>query len=118
MFRQSTWRERALDFARPLPLWQRLAFLGYASHRRNGHATFTKGELVALLGGAAASANKGEPGERQIFRAMADAKEYGWLDDRSSLRCLIVPAESVSMGLGHVNDPCAYCEGKRAGRRH
>jgi len=107
MHRQSTWEERATDAHVPLPMWQRVAFLAYARHRGNGHAPFAEGELLTLV-------QKAQPkaGERALWRALADAKRYGYLDDRSSLRCLVVPPTSVAQGLGHYNDPCGYC-GKR-----
>lgn len=115
--RQSTWRERALEFHRPLPLWLRIAFMAYATHRTNGHATFAEGSLLKEFNAAAEAANKRPPGKRQLYRALTDAIEYGYLDRRSSLRCLIVPATSVCGGLGRVEDPCAYCDGRRTGRR-
>lgn len=106
MHRQSTWRERALDQAVKLPLWLRLSYLAFAHHRGNGHATFRKDELRGLL----------NTDDRQLRRALADAKLYGYLDAKSSARCLIVNPTHVSQGIGHPKDPCRYC-GKSADQR-
>lgn len=117
MHRQSTWRERALNFDRPLPLWLRVAFLAYAHHKPNGHATFAKGELLKTLNDAAGCAVKPRClTESQLYKALAEAKDYEYLDGKSSLRCLIVPASSVTGGYGDVA-PCGFCDGKKAGRR-
>jgi hypothetical protein len=118
MHRQSTWRERAMDFNRPLPLWMRVAFMGYAHHQSNGHASFAKGELFKEFSTAAGSALVPRKlSEKQLYNALADAKEYGYLDGRSSLRCLIVPPSSVCGGLNDLRAPCGYCDGRKTGRR-
>lgn len=104
MHRQSTWKERALDPNIPLPAWLRVAYLGLARHKANGHAIFGDGELLGLLQKA-----KPKTCERQLRRAISDAVKYGYLNDRSSARCLIVPPESVSNGIGHWNERCRYC---------
>lgn len=104
MHRQSTWRERALDWTVKLPLWLRLSYLAFAEHKRNGHATFRENEIRDELL---------KTDDRQLRRALANAKAYGYLDRKSSARCLIVNPTHVSMGLGSQDDPCGYCGKKR-----
>lgn len=90
-----------------MPLWLRIAFLAYGSHRQNGHANFRPGELVTILG---------KPGD-QISRALRKAREKGYLARESTARCLVVPPHAVTGGLGHPNEVCAVHQGKRTGSR-
>ncbi|APE16174.1 hypothetical protein BOH72_14065 [Mycobacterium sp. WY10] len=110
MHRQSTWRLRALAANQepkgtkksgtvpPIPLWLRLSFLAYADHESNGHANYARGKLAEEL----------KAGDRQLRRALTDAIRYGYLDSKSSLRCLRVPPGSVYKNLGTIK-PCGYC---------
>jgi hypothetical protein len=105
---QAVWRERAVDFDHASPLWYRVMCLAYGSHRRNGHATFAPGEIAKKLHASSDS---------RVSDAIAEAKSRGLIDARSTSRCLIVPPHAIILGPGDANEPCAYCEGKRVGRR-
>lgn len=100
MHRQSTWRERALDPTVKLPLWLRLSYLAFAEHKANGHATFRENEIRDELL---------KTDDRQLRRALAAAKKYGYLDSKSSARCLVVNPVHVAQGIGRWNEPCRYC---------
>jgi hypothetical protein len=98
--RQSTWLARAHDVR--LPLWLRVAALAYGSHRRNGHAAFKPGWLAAVL----------EKPASDISKAIGRAKEYGFIDEASTARCLVVPSDKIAGGIGHPHDPCPVHDGK------
>ena len=103
---QGVWRERAADIE--YPLWQRVAFIAFGSHRKNLHANFARGELAILLGA---------PGSSQLSRALRKAKDKGLLAEESEPRCLVLRPHSVQGGLGYVNESCAIHHGKRTGRK-
>lgn len=102
---QDVWQERATD--ERIELVWRLAALAYGYHRRNGHATFEAGQIAAVLGISPS----------QVSNVLTKAKELGLIDQRSRSRCLVVPPHAINYGPGDANEPCAYCEGKRATRR-
>lgn len=102
---QDPYRERAQD--NRFDLQFRLFCLANGYHRRNGHATFERGQIASILGISAT----------QVSNVIAKAKELGLIDDRSCSRCLIVPPHAINYGPGDANEPCGYCEGKRSTRR-
>ncbi|RFZ65618.1 hypothetical protein DE4576_03387 [Mycobacterium marinum] len=103
MHRQAVWKERAATRAAnpTLPLWIRVASLALGCHRANGHAAFQSGEIAEILGmpGLPLSASA-------VSNAIKAAKNAGWIDARSTSRCLVVPPHAVHGGLGHANDRC------------
>lgn len=100
---QSFWAEQSCDAE--LPLWQRVGALAFSCHRANGHANFVakNHELAFLL-------NK--PPD-QISRAIARAKEKGWLAMESNSHCLVVPSFHITGGLGKVHERCSVHIGRR-----
>lgn len=78
--------------------------MAFAHHKANGHAAFKDGELGKVLGTE----------KRQLRRALADAKAYGYLDPKSTLRCLVVPANSTYGGIGKSSAPCPHCDAKKS----
>lgn len=115
MHYQSVWEDRSANPS--LPLWVRISALAFGCHRRNGHANFKEGELSVLLG---------KPGDDgwvyvpppSISRAIAAAKDAGWIAEESNSRCLVVPGHAVQGGAyGHPNERCAVHDPKRTGRR-
>lgn len=83
------WQRRAGDPR--LPYWLRVAALAYGSTLDNGHAPFKRGDIAVTLG---------DPGQpyKHVARAIDTAVEYGWLEEGSYWRCLIVPARAVKKG--------------------
>lgn len=113
MHRQSFWEEVAADAS--LPLWQRVAALAFACHRRNGHANFVaKNRELAYLLGKPGDDWTYVPADR-ISRAIARAKDAGWIAVESNSRCLVVPAHAIEGGLGSVYEKCAVHMGRRTG---
>jgi hypothetical protein len=101
---QSIWRERAVDL--DYPLWQRVAWLAWGTHRSNGHAGFAQGELAEIVGAKSSS---------QLSHALRKAKLKRLLEDESEPQCLIVPAHAIQGGDPSTspNEPCAIHTGKR-----
>jgi hypothetical protein len=89
---QSVWAARALDMRDPLPLWQRVAFLGFGKHNKHGRANFAQGELFAKL-------EKFGVTRADLSRAIATAKKRGYIDGASDARCLVMPPYAVTGGL-------------------
>lgn len=98
---QSFFREQAHD--RHRPLWDRMAFLAWASARRNGHANFKAGELASLFG---VTANR-------ISEAIATAKDKGLIGAESKPTCLVVPARIAEGGDGNEYEICGIHDARR-----
>jgi hypothetical protein len=110
---QRVWHERAGDPR--LPYWLRVAALAYGSHRANGHALFKPGQVSLVLGSvdaATGEVRRLDKGSTQ--RAIRSAIEYGWLSERSSARCLVVPGHAVMGGLGSADEACPQHEGRHS----
>lgn len=98
---QSFFREQAYDSDRPL--WDRLAFLAWASARRNGHANFKPGELAKLFG----------VGANRISEAIATAKGKELIGRDSVPTCLVVPSRVAEGGDGNEHEICGVHDGRR-----
>lgn len=116
MHRQSFWEEVAADTE--LPLWNRVAALAFACHRRNGHANFVgkNRELAFLLGKPGKGGWEHVPSD-QISRAIKRAKKAGWIAEESNSRCLVVPHHAIAGGLGNEHENCSVHVGRRTGAR-
>jgi hypothetical protein len=91
---QQYWLDRALSGS--APLWLSVAFLGYAWHTANGHATFPKGEIGRLLGVDADSGELDDPKpSNRISEAIGRAVEEGFLAAGSGARCLVMPYPGI-----------------------
>lgn len=64
-----------------LPGWVRVGCAAWALAGANGHAPLAEGQLRTLLGATAPATSK----------ALATARERGWVDATSSARCLVLP---------------------------
>ena len=79
---QSVWHERTADDR--MPLWLRVAFLAFGSHRANGHARFKPGEIAEVFGSVDAETGEIKSKDKhEIQRAIRNAVTRGWLADRS-----------------------------------
>lgn len=114
MHRQSFWEEVSAGVG--LPLWQRVAALAFACHRRNGHANFVakNHELAFLLANPEKHGSECVPVD-QISRAIARAKKAGWISEQSNSHCLAIPMHAISGGLGREYEKCAIHKGRRTG---
>jgi hypothetical protein len=95
---QSFWQAQAGNPV--LPLWLRTVALAYGSHHRNGHTPLHAGDLRLTL--ATVDNGTGEirlPHRPRVSEAVRLAIEYGFLDGRSSGRCLVVPRHAVQGGM-------------------
>ena len=103
---QDVWHERSGD--RRLPKWLRVAALAYGSHENNGHARFKRGEVALILAVVDHETGEVVPLDRRaVFRVIQQAVAYGWLDEGSTARCLIVPAHAIKKGrLDAHTEPC------------
>lgn len=100
---QESWGSRVGD--RRLPYWLRVSAAAYGSHGTNGHARFKRGELALLLG--TVNPQTGEIRRYpSVARAVADAVEYGWLEEGSFWGCLIVPGHAIKKGNWWDNRDC------------
>lgn len=116
---QDVWRERTANSN--LPNWLRVAFLAYGSHQANGHATFDRGDIAAMLGGGVDEVT-GEirlaPRQR-VSEAIRAAIREAYLAEGSNSRCLIVPGHAIEKHNGNVNARCdrhATPKARTAGR--
>lgn len=100
---QDVWEERSADHN--LPQWLRVVSLAYGCHKANGHAMFGPGALAAALGKPDEQSGEMVP-DPNPGRAVRVAVKYGWLDRRSTIRCLVVPQHAIAGGFGH---PYAVC---------
>ncbi len=111
---QDAWHERAGD--KRLPKWLRVAALAYGSHENNGHALFRRGEVALVLATVDHGSGAVVPLDRRdVFRSIQQAVAYGWLEEGSTARCLIVPAHAIKKGP--LETPCAPCPIHVRGRR-
>ena len=102
---QQYWLDRALSGS--APLWLSVAFLGYAWHTANGHATFPKGEIGRLLGVDADTGELDDPKpSNRVSEAIGRAVEEGFLAAGSGARCLVMPYPGIWQGPGQPDEPC------------
>jgi hypothetical protein len=93
----SYWQARAND--PELAIWLRIVALAYASHRKNGHATFyMAGEstLPRILGKS----------KRAIQNELKKAIARGFLAEGSNANCLILPDGIFGGAEGHKFADC------------
>lgn len=110
---QSVWLERTADDH--MPMWLRVAFLAYGSHRANGHARFKPGEIGEVFGTVDAVTGEIKPADKHnVQRAIRNATKRGWLAEGSSTLCLIVPAHAIEGGLGYPTEKCSLHSRKSA----
>lgn len=102
---QHAWHERTADDR--LPLWLRVTFLAFGSHRANGHARFKPGEIAEVFGRLNPDTGEIVPEDKHnIQRAIRNAVSRGWLAEGSGSLCLIVPAHHIVGGPGYESEKC------------
>jgi hypothetical protein len=103
---QDAWLDRSGDGR--LPKWLRVAALAYGSHQDNGHAVFGRGEVALVLATVDRTTGEVSPMDRRrLHEVIQHAVEFGWLEEGSRARCLIVPAHAIKKGLLETTDrPC------------
>ena len=107
-----TWTAHADEFSReqartPQPLQYRLFWLACERANVIGHAEFGPGQLALLLAQPGEHGEAVTPTKASVSRAIGTAKALGLLDEQSSARCLVLPANSVQRG-GTGNKSCAH----------
>ena len=107
---QHVWTERAGNVS--LPHWLRVAAVAYGGHGPNGHCPLNPGDLAWALFHLDDGTGEVVPSSNTA-RAVEIAVRNGWLDQKSSARCLVVPAHAVSKENGNVNAPCPWHDRKR-----
>jgi hypothetical protein len=102
------WERQASNPKIPMPV--RVFSLAYARHGANGHTPLGPGELARILSKPPTVDRPIKPCDRTtLYRAIEAAKRSGYLDDRSSSRCLIVPQGQIQFGVGEAYAPCEVC---------
>jgi hypothetical protein len=89
-----------------VPMFARVFSLAYGCHKSNGHASFEPGQMAATLL-VRRDAGMTECDRSTLYRAIKTAVKYGYLAEGSCERCLIVPAEGISLPLGEYTR-CGY----------
>lgn len=109
------WQRQAANPRVPLPI--RVFSLAYGCHGANGHTPFKPGELRRILTGPPTPDQPVRMYDRStLYRAVEDAKGFGYLDIRSSAQCLIVPQGQIQFGVGEAYAPCEVCRKAVAAR--
>jgi hypothetical protein len=102
---QIEWEKRAADAT--LPNWLRVVCFAYGRHEANGHANFSRGQLMWLLGKPPTDSRGFRRIDKyQVRDAIQTAVRHGWLAEGSCAECLIVPAHAIE---GPVGNPGAVC---------
>ncbi|QCX28081.1 hypothetical protein [Nocardioides jishulii] len=83
-----------------------MAFLAYATHKANGHATFKQGEIGTALGRFDEDGTFVPLDRRAVWRAIQEAIDFDLLAPDSKTLCLVVPGHRISGGLGDEHAPC------------
>lgn len=89
------------------PRWLRVAWLGFARHRANGHAQFSRGELGRLLNVDQSTGLVGEGvSASRVSEAIGQAVDNGLLSRGSKAACLVVPYPGIWQGPGSDFEAC------------
>ena len=95
-----------------LPLHLRIETIAIARAQPNLHASFGPTELAKELGMLEPSGELSRHVRDQIVRAIKKLIEWKRLDEASTLRCLVLPADTWGSGLKGYRTPCPSCTGK------
>jgi hypothetical protein len=97
IYLHSYWQARADDTT--LPIWLRLAVLAYASHSKNGHATF-------YMSGESTLPKALNKDKHVIQKEMKKAIDRGFLASDSNVNCLVLPDGVFGGAEGHKFAEC------------
>jgi hypothetical protein len=119
---QDAWEVRSGDPR--LQGWLRVAAYAFGKHGANGHTPLTQGSRhgpgtlqVALATVDRETGEVRHPSRQRLHEWVRAAVDYGWLDPKSSTRCLIVPPSAIEGGLGSAQAPCRVCDAGKIARR-
>lgn len=114
IFYHQPWHDDSLNPRFPYAL--RVAFLAFGTHRANGHATFRRGEVAKVLSHVDDDGTLIPTTRQTVHRAIAQAVEFGMLEEGSHSMCLVVPRHRATGGRGSPNSPCGrHSDGRLRG---
>ncbi len=87
------------------PLAVRVLFAAMSRHDRSGHARFARGELADILGSIDVATGEVRAARADtVSGAIKAAKRLGYITERSSARCLVVPRTAFQKRHGRIED--------------
>jgi hypothetical protein len=95
-----------------LPNWLRVFAVAMARSEANLHSPFESGELAELLGKTQRDGSTKAVDRRDLDKYVKRAVEKGFLDEASSVRCLVLPESRTACRRRGYQKPCAYHTGK------
>jgi hypothetical protein len=95
-----------------LPNWARIHAVAMARSEPNLHTPLETGELAKLLGKEQLDGSIKPVDRREINRYINRAVELKYLDETSSVRCLVLRADTMECRRQGYTKPCAFHTGK------
>lgn len=95
-----------------LPYWARVHAVAMARSEPNLHTILETGELAQLLGRKLPDGSTKPLDRRDLNRYINRAVELNYLDETSSVRCLVLPASVIDCRRKGYRKPCAYHTGQ------
>jgi hypothetical protein len=95
-----------------LPHWMRVYAVAMARSGPNLHTPLEVGELARLLGKKQSDGSMKPVERRDLTKYINRAVELNFLDEKSSVRCLVLPDSLAACGLPGNRKPCAYHTGQ------
>jgi hypothetical protein len=95
-----------------LPYWARVHAVAMARSQPNLHTSLETGELAELLGRKQPDGSTKPIDRRELNRYINRAVELNYLDETSSVRCLVLPASTIECRRRGNRKPCAYHTGQ------
>ena len=94
-----------------LPYWARVHAVAMARSEPNLHTCLETGELAELLRRELPDGSLKPLDRRDLNRYINRAVELNYLDETSSVRCLVLPASTMDCRRNGYRKPCAYHTG-------
>jgi hypothetical protein len=95
-----------------LPYWMRLYAVAMARSKPNLHTPMESGELARLLGKKQPDGSTKPVDRRDLNQYIKRAVELKFLDETSSVRCLVLPAPTTVCRRPGWRRPCAHHTGQ------
>jgi hypothetical protein len=95
-----------------LPNWLRIHAVAMARSEPNLHTPLETGELAKLLGTKQSDGSIKPLDRREVNRCINRAVELKYLDETSSVRCLVLRDDTMECRLQGYTKPCAFHTGK------
>lgn len=95
-----------------LPYWARVHAVAMARSEPNLHTSLETGELAELLGRKQPDGSTKPVDRRDLNRYISRAVELNYLDETSSVRCLVLPVSMTECRRRGNRKPCAYHTGQ------